>query len=292
MKKLLIICLLVLAGSSVVKAQEDLLNLLGDDSTQVNYVTNAFKSSRVINGQSMEMIPKGALDFRILHRFGEVSGGAYEFFGLDQASMRLGFDYGIMKNLTVGVGRSTAKKELDGFVKYRILQQSTGAKNMPFSLVYVGGMTCEGLKWADTTITNYFTSRLAFYNQLVIGRKFNEHLTVQLSPTFLHRNLVELASEPNDLYALGVGGRLKITRRIAITGDYFYVFNNTDSTARNPLSIGVDIETGGHVFQLHFSNTVGMNERAFLADTQGQWAKGEIRFGFNLSRIFQLADSH
>ncbi|HMZ90531.1 MAG TPA: DUF5777 family beta-barrel protein [Chitinophagales bacterium] len=292
MQKLLIVLLLLVGLNATAKAQDDLLSMLGDDSTTTEYVKNAFKSSRVINGQSMEMIPKGALDFRILHRFGEVSGGAYEFFGLDQASMRMGFDYGILKNLSVGVGRSTAQKELDGFVKYRILQQSTGAKVMPFSLVYVGGVTCNGMKWADTSVTNYFTSRLAFYNQLVIGRKFNESITLQLSPTFLHRNLVIYDADPSDIYSLGVGGRVKVTRRIALTGDYFYVFNNNDSTAVNPLSIGVDIETGGHVFQLHFSNCVGMNERAFLLDTKGQWSKAEVRFGFNLSRIFQLADSH
>lgn len=292
MQKLLIVLLLLVGLNATAKAQDDLLSMLGDDSTTTEYVKNAFKSSRVINGQSMEMIPKGALDFRILHRFGEVSGGAYEFFGLDQASMRMGFDYGILKNLSVGVGRSTAQKELDGFVKYRILQQSTGAKVMPFSLVYVGGVTCNGMKWADTSVANYFTSRLAFYNQLVIGRKFNESITLQLSPTFLHRNLVTYDADPSDIYSLGVGGRVKVTRRIALTGDYFYVFNNNDSTAVNPLSIGVDIETGGHVFQLHFSNCVGMNERAFLLDTKGQWSKAEVRFGFNLSRIFQLANSH
>jgi len=290
MKKLLLAFGLLIMGSSMVKAQ-DLLDLLGEEEPTTEYVKNAFKSSRVINGQSMEMIGAGTLDFRILHRFGDISGGAYEMFGLDAASMRMGFDYGITKNFTVGVGRSTAKKELDGFVKYRILHQSTGAKKMPFSLLYVGGITCDGMKWADTSIANYFSSRLAFYNQLIIGRKFSDRLTLQVSPTFLHRNLVDLASEPNDLYSVGVGGRIKLTQRIAITGDYFYVLNNTDETALNPLSLGVDIETGGHVFQLHFSNAGGMNERAFLADTKSAWSKGEIKFGFNLSRIFQIAKS-
>ncbi len=288
MKNILLAFGLLIMSSSMVKAQ-DLLDLLGEEEPTTEYVKNAFKSSRVINGQSMEMIAAGTLDFRILHRFGDISGGAYEFFGLDAASMRMGFDYGITKNFTVGVGRSTAKKELDGFVKYRILQQSTGAKNMPFSLLYVGGITCDGLKFADTSLTNYFTSRLAFYNQLIIGRKFSDRLTLQVSPTFLHRNIVDLASEPNDLYSLGVGGRIKLTQRIALTGDYFYVFNNTDETALNPLSLGVDIETGGHVFQLHFSNAGGMNERAFLADTKSSWSKAEVKFGFNLSRIFQIA---
>lgn len=290
MKNVLLAVVIFIAGSTSLKAQ-DLLDLLGEEEPTTEYTKNAFKSSRVINGQSMEMIAKGTLDFRILHRFGEFSGGAYEFFGLDAASMRMGFDYGITKNWTVGVGRSTANKEYDGFVKYRIMHQSKGEKNNPFSLLYVGGITVDGMKWENPDIKNYFSSRLAFYNQLIIGRKFSDRLTLQLSPTFLHRNLVDLASDPNDLYSLGVGGRVKITQRIAITGDYFYVFNSTDTSAVNPLSIGVDIETGGHVFQLHVSNAVGMNERAFLADTKGDWGKAEIRFGFNLSRIFQIVKS-
>lgn len=291
MKNNLLLFLLFTISSTITKAQ-DLLDLLGEEEPTTEYAKNAFKSSRVINGQSMEMIAAGTLDFRILHRFGDISGGAYEFFGLDAASMRMGFDYGITKNFTVGVGRSTARKELDGFVKYRLLHQSTGAKNMPFSLLYVGGITCDGLKFADTSITNYFSSRLAFYHQLVIGRKFSDKLTLQLSPTFLHRNLVEFADDPNDIYSIGVGGRIKLTQRLALTGDYYYVLNNTDETAFNPLSLGIDIETGGHVFQLHFSNAGGMNERAFLTDTKSTWTNAEIKFGFNLSRIFQIRESH
>lgn len=288
MNKFILTTLICIAIGSFARAQDSLLSLLGDDEPETEYVKNAFKSSRVINGQSMEMIPTGALDFRILHRFGEVSGGAYEAFGLDQASMRIGFDYGIYRNLSVGIGRSTAKKEADAFVKFRIVQQSTGARNMPVSILYVGGITCDGMKFTDTTRENFFSSRLAFYHQIIIGRKFNDYLTLQLSPTVVHRNLVPLETDNNDMFALGAGGRVKMTKRLALTADYFYVFNRTDTSTYNPLSIGIDIETGGHVFQLHFSNTVGMNERAFIADTQGQWDKGEIRFGFNLSRIFQL----
>ncbi|MBC8047171.1 MAG: hypothetical protein H7Y00_10275 [Fimbriimonadaceae bacterium] len=289
MKKIITLSLFLFFINIVLRSQtEDLLDMLGEDEPTTEYVKNAFKSSRVINGHSMEMIAPGALDFRILHRFGEISGGAYEMFGLDQASMRLGFDYGIIRNLTVGIGRGTAKKEADAFVKFRILQQSTGKRVMPFSVLYVGGITCDGLKFADTTRVNYFTSRLGYYHQVIIGRKFNDNFTLQFTPTLVHRNLVEVVQTPNDLYALGTGGRIKLTKRLALTADYFYVFNNTDTTARNPLSLGIDIETGGHVFQLHFSNAVGMNERAFIADTKNEWGKGEIRFGFNLSRMFQI----
>lgn len=290
MKKTLTLIFAAIFFSNLLAAQnDDLLKLVGDDEPTTDYITNAFKSSRVVNGQSMEMIAKGAMDFRILHRFGKLSGGAYEMFGLDQASMRIGLDYGIYKNLTIGIGRSTAKKELDGFVKFRILQQSKGKRNMPFSLLYVGGITCNTLKWANPDRENFFTSRLGFYHQIIVGRKFNEWFSFQLSPTMVHRNLIEFSDDSNDLYSVGIGTRLKLTKRMAITVDYFPVLNRySKSETYDALSLGIDIETGGHVFQLHFSNSTGMNERAFIADTKDQWGKGEVRFGFNLSRMFQI----
>lgn len=294
MNKYIFSGLLLTAAFANTQAQEEsLLDSLPPDEPETHYVVSAFKSPRVINSHSMEMLAKGALDFRILHRFGDVTGGAYQLFGIDQATMRMSFDYGITKNLTVGIGRSTYKKELDGFIKYRILQQSTGARNMPISLIYVAGMTVDGTRWTDTSRKNYFTSRLGYYHQLIIGRKFNDILTLQLAPTLVHRNLVATRSEHNDLFAMGVGGRVRLTRRLALTADYYYVLNRASTSATyNPLSIGVDIETGGHVFQLHFSNAVGLNERAFIADTSTRWDKLEVRFGFNLSRVFQITSSH
>ncbi|AEE50308.1 DUF5777 family beta-barrel protein [Haliscomenobacter hydrossis] len=276
---------------SPLQAQDDsLLDLLGDD-TSTDKVVNAFKSPRVINGHSMEMLDKGALDFRILHRFGKISQGFYDMFGLDNASMRMGFDYGVTPNLTVGFGRSTSRKELDGFLKYRLLWQSTGAKSVPVSVVLVGGATFNTLKepFADLEIDPNFTRRLAFYTQAVVGRKFSEKFSAQLVPTWLHRNIVENTLVPNDMFALGFGARYKFVKRVALVVDYYYAFNRfPDDPTYNPTSIGFDIETGGHVFQLHFSNAVGMNERAFLTDANGSWLDGDIQFGFNLSRVFQL----
>ena len=257
----------------------------------IDYATNAFKSPRVINGHSMEMLHEGTFDLRILHRFGDVSDGYYQLFGLDQASMRLGFDYGVSPNLMLGVGRSTAKKELDGFVKYRILWQSTGKRNMPISLLWVSGIAINGLKdpVGNPEVPVKFSRRLGYYHELIIGRKFSDRFTLQLSPTVVHRNIVQNRLIPSELYALGIGGRYKVTQRLALVWDYGYVFNRFPANVtHNPLSVGVDIETGGHVFQLHFSNAVGMNERAYLSDDNGNWGKGEIRFGFNLSRIFQI----
>lgn len=278
--------------TATLHAQEgSLLDLLGEEDQTV-FVNNAFKSPRVINGHSMEMLSAGTLDFRILHRFGKISNGLYDIFGLDQASMRLGFDYGITRDLMIGVGRSTLKKEGDAFVKYRIFHQSTGKRNMPVSMVWVSGMTVNGLKEpiSNPEVSPTFYRRMAYYHQLIVGRKFSDRFSLQLTPTLLHRNIVDNRLVPNDLFALGIGGRYKFTKRVALVWDYSYAFNRFPGLlSYNPLSLGFDIETGGHVFQLHFSNAVGMNERALLGEPNGNWGKGEIQFGFNLSRVFQVA---
>lgn len=268
----------------------DLLSLL-DEQYGLDRATNAFKSPRVINSHSMEMLNPGTMDFRILHRFGKINQGAKQLFGLDQASMRIGFDFGITPNLMAGVGRSTAKKEVDGFVKYRILWQSTGRRNIPFSLVWVSGMTINGLDdpIGIEGVPVTFSRRLGYYHELVIGRKFNNWLTLQITPAVLHHNIVANRLVPSELYAVGFGGRVKFTQRIAFVWDYAYVVNRfPPNLYYNPLSLGFDIETGGHVFQLHFSNAAGMNERAYIGDANGNWLKGDIQFGFNLSRVFQI----
>ncbi len=266
-----------------------LLDLL-DEKESVERISNAFKSPRVIMGHSMEMLGEGMLDFRILHRFGVVNRGIEDLFGLDNASMRMSFDYGISPNLTVGIGRSTFGKEMDGFLKYRLLWQSTGSKNIPFSLIWLSGLTMNTLSmpFSEPNFEPTLARRMGYYHQLILGRKFNTRFTAQLSPTLVHTNTVS-ANTPNDLFALGFGGRLKLSNRFAFVWDYFYVFNHpSKQVATNPLSVGFDIETGGHVFQLHFSNSVGMNERAFISTANTDWLKAEIRFGFNLSRVFQI----
>jgi hypothetical protein len=203
--------------------------------------------------------------------------------------MRLGFDYGITNSLSIGIGRSTFAKELDGFVKFSPLRQTTGSQMFPFSIVLISGVTMTTQTFSDPARNDVFTSRLAYYFQTIIGRKFSERFSLQLTPTLLHRNFVPLASDPNDVFAVGVGSRFKISKRVAITCDYFYVANGLQpGITHNPLSLGVDIETGGHVFQLHFSNSIGMNERAFITETTDDWSKGDIRLGFNLSRVFTV----
>ena len=270
------------------KAQ-DLLDLVDTDKPKKEIVKNAFKSIRVINGHSIEFLSPGTMDFRILHRFGQLN-QPNNFGGLDQASMRLGFDFGITRYLQFGFGRSTFKKEFDGYFKLAPIRQSTGTHSFPATIAFVGGMTLNTLPYADPTVHNYFSSRIAYYGQMIIGRKFSEGITLQLSPTIVHNNIVPFASQPNDVFAIGFGGRLKMNKRTAFTWDYYYLLNGIqDDVNYNPLSIGVDIETGGHVFQLHVSNSAGMNERAFITETTGSWEKFDVRLGFNLSRIFQIS---
>ena len=285
-------CLLFLTAFAVTESycqDEDLLKGLVDSTPKKEKVYNAFKSSRVIMSHSMEMLRPGVLDFRILHRFGNVNQGLSQFFGLDEATIRMGLDYGINSDLTVGIGRSSYKKEVDGFVKYRVIQQTTGPREMPFSVVVIGGATAVGAPWSDPSRKNYFSSRVGYYGQLIVGRKLNDNLTLQAAPTVLHRNLVETDADKNDVYAAGFGGRLRLTKRISLNVDYYYVLNGDKNRGlHNPLSIGFDIETGGHVFQLHFTNAVGMNERVFLTETTNSWGRGDIQFGFNISRAFQI----
>ena len=269
---------------------EDLLAGVEEDKPKKEYVYNAFKSSRVIMSHSMEMLRPGVLDFRILHRFGNVNQGIKQFFGLDDATIRLGLDYGITDNLTIGIGRGSYKKELDGFIKYRPIHQATGPKASPVSVVVVAGSTVNTLPWADSSRENHTSSRFGYYGQIIVGRKFSEKFTLQFMPTVVHQNLVPTKKDPNDLFAAGIGGRIKLSKRIALTADYYYVINENENLANfhNPFSVGFDIETGGHVFQLHFTNAIGMNERVFLTETTNDWGKGDIQFGFNISRAFQL----
>lgn len=286
--------LLIFGGLSFgVQAQEeDLLSLLGEEET-VDYATASFKSNRVINLHSLESTSKGVLDVKISHRFGFVNGGFSELFGLDAASIRIGGDYGITDKLTVGIGRSSYEKTYDGFVKYKLLRQSSGAKVMPVTLAAFSSMTIKTIPFRDPDRENYFSSRLYYTWQLIVGRKFNEQFSMQLSPTLVHRNLVRTVTESNDVYALGIAVRQKLNKRIALNVEYIYVAPDQLADGyRNTLSIGFDIETGGHVFQLHFTNSTSMIEKGFVTETIGDWRDGGIHFGFNVSRVFTVGKTH
>ncbi len=268
---------------------QDLMDVFGEEEKATDYTYATFKTTRVVSGHSVENPANGVLLFLISHHFGKVNSGAYDFFGLDQATIRLGLEYGINDFISVGIGRSSYQKSFDSFLKAKVLRQSKGARNIPVTITLFSAMDVFSLKWQNPERKNYFTSRMSFVNQVLIARKFNDKLSVQITPTFIHKNLVANASTDNDTYAIGAGGRFKITQRLSINGEYFHVLpGSVSDNFENPLSIGVDIETGGHVFQLHFSNAQPMFERAFITETMGKWAKGDIYFGFNISRVFTI----
>jgi hypothetical protein len=271
-------------------AQASLLDKLGNDE-EINYTKYSFKTNRIINLHSLENTPQGVMDMKISHRFGFVDGGFYDLFGLDNATQRIGLDYGITDQLTVGVNRNSVRKAYDGFVKYKFLRQSTGKRNMPITAAIMTSTAYETQKWDNPNRDNFNSSRLFYTTQLLVGRKFNDYFTLELAPTYVHRNLVANKTEKNDVYAMGVGGRVRLTRRITFNAEYIYVLpDQLAPNYKNSLSIGLDIETGGHVFQLHFTNSDSMSEYAFVTKNENNWGKNAVRFGFNVSRVFTLYD--
>ncbi len=283
-------------------AQDDLLDMLKAENTVSSPVLATFKGTRIITGQSNENIAKKHLNFLILHRFGELKDDAwyYSLLGIDAATVRLALDYGITNKLMVGVGRSSVAKIYDFSVKYKLFQQTSGGKkNFPIAISYYGNMGLNTTTFADPTRDNYFTSRLNFCNQLIISKKVTPGISLQITPTFVHRNLVAKTSDPNDVIALGLGGSFKITRSTRFNIEYYprltgrdELIPNTNNNFEDYLAVGVDIETGGHVFQLMFSNSTYMFEQGFVAQTTGKWSDFGIRLGFNLSRTFSFDNEH
>ncbi|MFI5193258.1 MAG: DUF5777 family beta-barrel protein [Chitinophagales bacterium] len=286
-------CIVVLFFVRIsLQAQNDsLLHLLNDSlgSGSSAYVTGTFKASHVINMQTIEAPAAGALNVMIQHRFGQLNSGSYNFFGLDNASLRLGLDYGISNRLAVGIGRSSTQKTFDGYLKYKLLRQTEGAHEIPVSLSLLGTISNYTQKYADKPYLDA-SYRTAYTVQLLIARKMNSLLSVQLVPTYLHYNLVPTGEDKNDVFALSGGVRMKITRRMSINAEYNYLLPNqlVSTDIHNSFSLGWDIETGGHVFQLVFSNSQSMIETQYIGQTTGSWGKGDIFFGFNISRNFNL----
>lgn len=268
-------------------AQDDLLDMLEDQIEEEPVeVAYTFKSTRVINSHSIERMKYGQLDFRINHRFGQVNLGWRELWGLDQAKISFDFGYGVTDWLMVGFRRSTYKKLYDGSLKFSILRQTTGAKTIPIALSYY---TNIGINSEEDEEGFPFTQRLSYTHQILVARKFSEAISLQVMPAFVHRNLVNF-DEENDAIAIGIGGRYKFVRRVAFTFEYFWSTAAADNeNIYNPLSVGFDIETGGHVFQLFFTNSQVMEESGFLTETTGSWLDGGIFFGFNISRVFAVA---
>jgi hypothetical protein len=273
-----------------VQAQDDLLSLAeAADSSDTGLVTGAFKATRLVNGHTVETNGQKELLFLISHRFGTLNSGAYNLFGLDQATIRLALEYGLTDRLTAGIGRSSLEKTYDGFLKYKLLRQQQGARPVPVTVTLFSSIALNSLRDEDPERDVTFKSRLAYTHQLLVARKFSERLSVQVAPSLVHRNMVATRQDENNVYAVGAGGRFKLTKRTSFNAEYFYVLpGDTAEDYINALSLGFDIETGGHVFQLIFTNAQGMVEKFFIPQNTGVWSDGDIYFGFNISRVFSL----
>ena len=281
-----ILFVFIFLGASSLYAQDDLFDLISDDNAATE-VQSTFKGTRVINGQSIELPSKRTLQFVIAHRFGTINSGAYELWGLDQAQMRMSLDYGVSDGLALGLARNSFQKTFEGSMKSKLIKQNV-KNGSPVSVSSYHAMFLNSLHLQNPERENLFSSRLSYAHQIMIARKFNSSFSLQITPSFIHRNLVETEIMNNDFFAIGYGGRYKLFKRVSINAEYFQQFNRSDEAFTNSLSLGFDIETGGHVFQLHVTNSQGMFERSFIGETVGSWPQGDIYFGFNISRVFAL----
>lgn len=295
MKKILLISFLIISSAFTLSAQDiDPMALLQGlaETPKDEPVIATFKATRLINQQTIEVGGTRSLDFRIHHHFGPFNSGAYDFWGIDGgASIRLGLEYSYNGRLQFGLGRTSYEKQIDGFLKYRLLRQ-TKSGSMPISVTLFSGAYrngVNGLKISGVDKFNYASDRLSFVQQIIIARKIDEKLSIQITPTIVHYNLVENLADNNDAYFLGIAGRYKISNRTAITYEYgAKLLNYSESKYYDSMGIGLDIETGGHVFQMFLTNSFGMTENQTFARTNSSWADRGFRLGFNVSRMFTL----
>lgn len=270
MKKLILPVILIIMFSNVV-AQE------------VENVKNTFQGTRLVNAQSANLAEQGKLLLLIQHRFGDISNGLYELFGLDQASMRLGFEYGLTKNINLGFGRSTFFKTYDAFGKFRIAQQN---ENFPLNIVAVIDGSVPTLRDYFPSQNDKFSEKISSSAQLHLAKTIG-NFGVQLSPGYLNTGYLPFREEKFSTYTLGIGGSAKLSKKVSLNIEYLHNFND-DLTNRRPLSAGIDLDTGGHLFQIIISNSQRMFNQALLTETAGDWSKGNLFFGFNLIREFKL----
>ena len=289
--RLLSVTGLILCFFATASMSQEITSMLGEEKPVINYAEATFKTTRIVIGHSVQNPPQGNLLFLVTHHFGALNSGYEYLFGLKESATRLGLEYGINDWLGLGVGLNTYMNTWDGFVKVKVLRQSGGAKIMPVTLAVFANTAIYTTKWAEPDRENYFSSRISYCFELLIARKFNRWLSLQIMPGLTHKNLVPANEDKNDIFTLGAGGRAKISNRVSINAEYFYLFKNqvvSTPVNNNSFSIGVDIETGGHVFQIFLTNSEGEFEQAFLTDTRGSWENGFIYLGFNISRVFQV----
>ena len=284
-----IIFLIIYFFSINLFSQESLNDILTSKDVISKPVTSTFSSTRIINGHTVEMIPKGVAEFRISHRFGTIEEGFYDIFGLDQAQIRLGYDYGLNENIMVGFGRSSYRKTYDLFSRFSFLRQTTDNK-VPLSLQYLLATSVETLRYGSKIP---FMQRLGIINQILIAKKFGK-VSLQTTPSLMIHEYFNY--DKKIFMSLGLSGRYKLGNRVALTAEYHYRIKHSNDNSQsyndifninyNSLGVGIDIETGGHVFQFHFSNSSAMNEQGFLFESDKTWGKSQICFGFNILREF------
>ncbi|MDG4715049.1 DUF5777 family beta-barrel protein [Winogradskyella marincola] len=278
--------LIMLSLCQILTAQgDDLLSEIDTDSVGDQYATAAFKGLKIVNFESTKLVAKKELTFIVSHRFGSIENGFDSFFGLDDAVTRLNFVYGITDGINIGVSRSSFQKIYEASAKYRLVRQKENG--FPFTIVAYNSILINTALEKENLPKLEFRDRLGYTAQLLISKKVSSKLSLEVAPTFFHDNFVAYDEQHNSQYAIGFGGRQKLGKRWSINLDYGWHLNRADgSPFKNPLSIGFDLETGGHVFQMHFSNAQAMNTNGFLGQATGDWSYGNIYFGFNLSRVF------
>ncbi len=287
----LVVFIILALTAAKANAQDDMMNLLNQDTKPaIDYTSATFKATRVVVGQSCENPPTGDLIFIFSHHFGALNTGYDNLFGLKQAQVRLGLEYGATNWLGFGVGLNTLQNTWDGFLKFKVLRQSKGGKRMAFTLDIVTGSSIYTTKWSNPDRKNYFSSRISYSDQVILARKFGQRFSLQIMPTYVHINLVPTTEDHNNVFSLGAGGRFKISQRVAINAEYYYLFpKQIESTpATSALSVGIDIDTGGHIFQIFLTNAMGENTESIITQTTGKWQNGNIFLGFNISRIFTV----
>ena len=264
-------------------AQDDMLELIDDGTINPVPVQATFKATRIVNSQSIELTRPKTLEFMILHRFGSMNNGFYDLFGMDEAAIRFDLKYGINDRISLGAGRSSLNKTYDIFTKLKILKQTSGGSSFPFSLALFSKMEISTI---DQDLS--MSDQLTFDIQVLAARKFNPSISVQVMPTFIHRNLVQTANESHDLLSFGIGGRVKVTRRVSINTDTFFPLGERNESFKQSWGLGCDIETGGHVFQLMITNVQGSFESNYIENATGTFDELNLFLGFNITRVFSL----
>jgi Membrane bound beta barrel domain (DUF5777) len=278
-RTLFALCLLSL---TVANAQEDLLTELDSTKVEKNYTTAVFKGLQVVTLQTTRMPAKNEIYIVVSHRFGSVKEGISEFFGFDMATTKIGGIYGVTDWLAVSASRHTMLKVYEASVKYRLARQSD---TCPFDIVGYNTVDMNTFLSDDDYPKLEFADRLSYISQLIVSRKLSDRFSVELVPSYIHKNLYDPAIENDNQFSLGSGGRVKLAKRLSLNLEYVYNFDKPDFY-KNPLSVGLDVETGGHIFQLLFTNSQSMTESGYITHASGDWGKGDFFFGFNLYRVF------